>query len=55
MVDSRLNNFEWTALMTASFVGDDILVEYLLNRGADYTLTTSRGDTAKGLAGLAGY
>lgn len=54
-IDSTLNNFQWTLLHCASFVGSSPLVEYLLDKGADHTVTTGQGLDAQMLAEQNGH
>jgi len=50
LVNENLNNYGWTALHLAAFQGDSDLVEYLLRKGADSTLTNNSGNTPLMLA-----
>ena len=54
-INTFLNNYNWTALQTAAYTGNEFLVNYLLERGADLTLTNKRGLSAMQMAIQSGH
>lgn len=52
---NHANTRGWTPLMTAARVGDDIILDYLIEQGADITARTESGRTAARVASEAGY
>ena len=53
-LDTHLNNFNWTALHTAVYKGNEKLVRYLLSQGAKSDSTNVSGYSPKSLAEISG-
>ncbi|KAL4503033.1 hypothetical protein ABPG72_014262 [Tetrahymena utriculariae] len=54
-IDSYLNKYNWTALQTAAYTGNLEIVNYLLSKGADLTITNKRGMSAMDMAMQSGH
>ncbi|KAL4488616.1 hypothetical protein ABPG73_020315 [Tetrahymena malaccensis] len=54
-IDTYLNKYNWTALQTAAYTGNLEIVNYLLSKGADLTITNKRGMSAMDMAMQSGH